>query len=67
MGRFDSGLFDAVRAGVAALPDDTREAFGLRDVVRLRRADYEIIKTNLMQAEAQHSLPELEEMPARPA
>ena len=67
MGRFDSGLFDAVRAGVAALPDDTREAFGLRDVVQLRRADYEIIKTNLMQAEAQHSLPELEEMPARPA
>jgi ABC-type phosphate/phosphonate transport system substrate-binding protein len=66
MARFDSGLFDAVRAGIAALPDDTRKAFGLRDVVQLRRTDYEIIKTNLMQAEAQHYLPELEEMPARP-
>jgi hypothetical protein len=65
-GRFDGGLFDAVRGGVAVLPDGTRKAFGLRDVVQLRRMDYEIIKTNLIQAEAQHSLPELEEMPARP-
>jgi ABC-type phosphate/phosphonate transport system substrate-binding protein len=67
MSRFDSGLFDAVRAGVAALPLGTREAFGLRDVVQLQRADYEIIKTNLTQAEARHSLPELEEMPVRPS
>jgi ABC-type phosphate/phosphonate transport system substrate-binding protein len=66
MARFDSGLFDAVRAGIAALPDDTSKAFGLRDVVQLQRIDYEIIKTNLMQAEAQHSLPELEEVPERP-
>lgn len=65
-GRYDSGLFDAVRAGVAALPDATRKAFGLRDVVPLRRTDYELIKTNLIQAEAQHSLPGLEEMPSRP-
>lgn len=66
MARFDNGLFDAVRAGVAALPEDTRKAFGLRNVVQLRRMDYEVIKTNLVQAEAQHSLPELEEMPAQP-
>jgi hypothetical protein len=31
--------------------------------VRFRRADYEVIKTNLLEAEAVHSLGELEEMP----
>jgi ABC-type phosphate/phosphonate transport system substrate-binding protein len=63
-GRFDVRLFDAARAGITALPDDTRCAFGLRGVVPLRRADYEVIRTNLLQAEAAHSLPEMEEMPA---
>jgi ABC-type phosphate/phosphonate transport system substrate-binding protein len=62
-GKFAGGLFDAVRAGIAALPDDTRRAFGLSGVVRFRRADYEVIKTNLLEAEAVHSLGELEEMP----
>jgi hypothetical protein len=33
-------------------------------VVPLQKADYEVIRTNLAQAEAVHSLPELEEMPA---
>ena len=67
MGRFHRDLLDAVRAGVAALPDGTRKAFGLRGIAPLRRIDYEVIKTNLMQSEARHSLPELEEMPARPS
>jgi ABC-type phosphate/phosphonate transport system substrate-binding protein len=62
-GKFDGGLFDAVRAGIAALPDDTRQAFGLRDVVPLRRSAYEVIRTNLIQAEAAHSLPAMEELP----
>jgi ABC-type phosphate/phosphonate transport system substrate-binding protein len=62
-GKFDGGLFDAVRAGIAALPGDTCQAFGLLDVVPLGRTDYEVIKTNLIQAEAAHSLPPLEEMP----
>jgi ABC-type phosphate/phosphonate transport system substrate-binding protein len=62
-GRFAGGLIDAVRAGVAALPDDTGRAFGLRGVAPLRRTDYEVLKANLIQAEAAHSLPELEEMP----
>jgi ABC-type phosphate/phosphonate transport system substrate-binding protein len=62
-GRFDCRLFDAARAGIAALPDDTRRAFGLRGVVEFRHSDYEVIKTNLLEAEAEHSLPELEEMP----
>lgn len=63
-GRWHGQLLDAVRAGVAGLPEPTRRAFGLRDVLPFRRADYEVIKTNLAQAEAVHSLPELEEMPA---
>jgi hypothetical protein len=63
-GRFDVHLFDAAGAGIAALPDDTCRAFGLRGVVSFQRADYEVIRTNLLQAEAAHSLPELEEMPA---
>jgi ABC-type phosphate/phosphonate transport system substrate-binding protein len=61
--RSDDRLFDAVRSGIAALPEPTRQAFGLRDVLPLRRADYEIIGTNLVQAEAVHSIPELEELP----
>jgi ABC-type phosphate/phosphonate transport system substrate-binding protein len=63
-GRWDGRLFDAVRTGVAGLPEATRQAFGLRDVLAFRRADYEVIKTDLAQAEAVHSLPELEEMSA---
>jgi ABC-type phosphate/phosphonate transport system substrate-binding protein len=61
-GRWDGRLLDTVRAGVASLPEATRQAFGLRDVLPFRRDDYEVIKTNLAQAEAVHSLPELEEM-----
>jgi ABC-type phosphate/phosphonate transport system substrate-binding protein len=63
-GRWNGRLLDAVRAGVASLPQSTRRAFGLRDVLPFRRADYEVIKTNLRQAETAHSLPGLEEMPA---
>jgi ABC-type phosphate/phosphonate transport system substrate-binding protein len=55
-------LFDAVRTGIESLPDATRQAFGLKGVVPLRRRDYEIIMTNLTQAEAVHSLPELEDV-----
>jgi ABC-type phosphate/phosphonate transport system substrate-binding protein len=62
-GRFDSGLFDAVRAGIAALPDDARRAFGLCGMVPFRQTDYDVIRTNLLTAKAAHSLPELEEMP----
>jgi ABC-type phosphate/phosphonate transport system substrate-binding protein len=62
--RWDGRLLDAVRVGVVGLPEATRHAFGLRDVLPFRRADYEVIKTNLAQAEAVHSLPELEEVPA---
>jgi ABC-type phosphate/phosphonate transport system substrate-binding protein len=63
-GRLDARLLDAVRAAVAALPDDTGRAFGLRNVLPFGRADYEVIRTNLAQAEAVHSLPALEEAPA---
>jgi ABC-type phosphate/phosphonate transport system substrate-binding protein len=63
-GKWDERLFDAVRAGVAALPEDTRRAFGLRDVLDFREADYEVIRENLAEAEAMHSLPQLREMPA---
>jgi ABC-type phosphate/phosphonate transport system substrate-binding protein len=57
-------LFDAVRTGIAALPEATRQAFGLKDVLPLQRRDYEVIMSNLAQAEALHSLPEMEEIPA---
>jgi ABC-type phosphate/phosphonate transport system substrate-binding protein len=57
-------LFDAVRTGIAALPEATRQAFGLKDVLPFRRRDYEVIMGNLAQAEALHSLPEMEEIPA---
>jgi ABC-type phosphate/phosphonate transport system substrate-binding protein len=60
----EANLFDAVRAGVMALPEEVRSAFGLKDVLPFRRGDYEVIKTNLAQAEAVHGLPELEDMPA---
>jgi hypothetical protein len=36
----------------------------LRDLLPFRRAEYEVIRTNLAQAEAVHSLPALEEAPA---
>jgi ABC-type phosphate/phosphonate transport system substrate-binding protein len=61
--RSGANLFDAVRAGLAALPEETRSAFGLKDVLPLQRRDYEVIRTNLAEAEAVHRLPELEEMP----
>lgn len=64
-GKYDSGLFDAARSAIAALPQETRDVFGLRDVVALRKADYEVIRTNLAQAEAVHSLPELEELSSK--
>jgi ABC-type phosphate/phosphonate transport system substrate-binding protein len=57
-------LFDAVRTGIAALPEATRQAFGLKGVLPLQRRDYEVIMTNLARAEAVHSLPEMEEIPA---
>jgi len=63
-GKWDRRLSDAVRAGVAALPEDTRQAFGLRDVLPFRKADYAVIGINLAAAEAVHCLPELEEIPA---
>jgi ABC-type phosphate/phosphonate transport system substrate-binding protein len=66
-GKWDSRLLEAVRGGIAALPADTRDAFGLRDVVPFRRADYEVIKANLAEAEAVHALPDLEEMPPLPS
>jgi ABC-type phosphate/phosphonate transport system substrate-binding protein len=56
-------LSDAVRTGIAALPESTRLAFGLRDALPFRKEDYEVIKRNLAEAEAVHSLPELEEIP----
>jgi ABC-type phosphate/phosphonate transport system substrate-binding protein len=63
-GRSVASLLDAVRAGVAAMPKETRSAFGLKDVLPFRRGDYEVIRTNLAEAEAVHRLPELEEIPA---
>lgn len=63
-GKLDAKLIDAVRTGIAALPEQTRRAFGLRDVLPFRKQDYEVIKTNLVQAEAVHSLPEMEMAPA---
>jgi ABC-type phosphate/phosphonate transport system substrate-binding protein len=63
-GKSEAALFDAVRAGVAALPEETRRAFGLKDVLPFRRDDYEVIKTNLARAEAVHRLPEPEDVPA---
>jgi ABC-type phosphate/phosphonate transport system substrate-binding protein len=63
-GRPSAKLFDAVRAGIASLPPETREAFGLRDLLPFRRADYEVIKTNLARAEVVHSLPEFEDVAA---
>jgi ABC-type phosphate/phosphonate transport system substrate-binding protein len=62
--RWDGRLLDAVRTGVAGLPEATRQAFGLRDVLPFRCDDYDVIRTNLAQAEAVHCLPELEEMSA---
>jgi ABC-type phosphate/phosphonate transport system substrate-binding protein len=56
-------LLDAARTGVAALPEATRQAFGLMDVLPFRKRDYEVILSNLAKAEAVHILPELEEMP----
>jgi len=57
-------LFDAVQTGITALPEATRQAFGLRDVLPLQKRDYEVIMTNLAQAEAVHSLPDMEEIPS---
>ena len=61
-GRPSAKLFDAVRAGLASLPLETRQAFGLRDLLPFRRGDYEAIKTNLARAEVVHSLPEIEDV-----
>ncbi len=63
-GKADARLFDAVRAGITALPDATRQAFGLRDVLPFEKQDYEPIRTNLARAEAAHTLPDMEEIPA---
>jgi ABC-type phosphate/phosphonate transport system substrate-binding protein len=61
-GKADAKLFGAVRAGIAALPDATRQAFGLRDVVPFGKQHYEVIRANLARAEAVHTLPEMEEV-----
>jgi ABC-type phosphate/phosphonate transport system substrate-binding protein len=61
-GKPGAKLFDAVRSGIASLAEATRQAFGLRDLLPLRKRDYEVIKTNRAQAEAVHSLPELEDL-----
>ena len=53
-------LLEAARCAVAALPSDTRNAFGLRDVLPFRRQDYEVIVRNLAEAEAAHALPPIE-------
>jgi ABC-type phosphate/phosphonate transport system substrate-binding protein len=63
-GKSPAKLFDAVRTGIAALPEETRQAFGLKDVLPFQRLDYEVILTNLAQAEAVHSLPDMEEVSA---
>ena len=63
-GKADAKLFDAVRTGIATLPEETRQAFGLRDLLPFGKRDYEVIRTNLAQAEAVHSLPEMEQVPA---
>jgi ABC transporter, phosphonate, periplasmic substrate-binding protein len=55
-------LLAAIRAGVAILPGTTRKAFGLVGVVPLPRKEYEMILSNLLQAEAVHALPDLEEI-----
>jgi hypothetical protein len=49
-------LFDAIRDGLARLPDPARRVFGLKDLVP--RTDYQVIARNLQQAEAAHRLPE---------
>ena len=57
-------LLDAVKTGITALPEASRQTFGLRDVLPFQKRDYEVIMTNLAQAESVHSLPEMEEIPA---
>ncbi len=54
------GVRAAVHAGVAAINAPTRAVFGLRGVVDLRRADYEVIARWLVEAQAAHTLPPLE-------
>jgi ABC-type phosphate/phosphonate transport system substrate-binding protein len=55
-------LRDAVRTGVASLPEATRKAYGLTDVLPLPKEKYEVILLHLTQAEAVHALPALEEI-----
>jgi ABC-type phosphate/phosphonate transport system substrate-binding protein len=61
-GKPNAKLFDAVRVGLASLPLETRQVFGLRDVLPFRKGDYEVIKTNLARAEAVHCLSEIEDV-----
>src|SRR5258708_38225632 len=49
-GKADAKLFDAVRTGIATLPEETRQAFGLRDLLPFGIRDYEVIRTNLARA-----------------
>ena len=58
LGKPAGQLFDAIRHGLAGLPDPARQAFGVKDLVPLQRTDYEVIAQNLQQAEAAHRLPE---------
>ncbi len=53
-------LFDAVARGIDRVPQSARDAFGLKELVQLRRSDYDVIRTRLMQAELMHSLPDIE-------
>lgn len=54
-------ILEAVRLGIASLPDQTRNAFGLRGILAFEKSDYEIIKANLVEAQRIHSLPRAEE------
>lgn len=57
-------IFEAVREGIASLPDQTRKAFGLKGVLPFQKSDYNVIKANLAEAQRIHSLPQAEELVA---
>lgn len=55
-------ILEAAREGIASLPDQTRNAFGLRGILAFEKSDYEIIEANLVEAQRIHSLPRVEEL-----
>jgi ABC-type phosphate/phosphonate transport system substrate-binding protein len=55
-------IFEAVSEGISSLPDQTRKAFGLKGMLPFKKSDYDMIKTNLAEAERIHSLPQVEEL-----